>query len=108
MALNWTELLWARECPVCLKKLSKPDHGLRRAFCPNCHASIPDALGSHLDRATKSRWFVAWWRVAITLLRRNQETQEAKAISHNSISRKPVSSALPESVRRTAAGRTNP
>lgn len=68
-ALTWFDILGYPECTHCARRLPPADHGLRRAFCPLCTVDLPDAVALHLDRAMRSRWFVAWWRQAAGLLR---------------------------------------
>lgn len=62
---KWWHILNAQACPHCERALPRPDHGLRRAFCPACTASLPRVIGLHLDRAIRSDWFIAWWRLAM-------------------------------------------
>ena len=66
---NWWHILSAPYCPNCEQVNAKPDHGLRRAFCPTCTAMLPRVVMTHLDRAIRSDWFIVWWRLSSRLLR---------------------------------------
>ena len=73
--MTWWDLFSAEHCPNCFGKMKQPGHGLRRSTCEACHVTLPDALGLHLDRAMHSRWYVAWFQIAMRLLRRNEARQ---------------------------------
>jgi hypothetical protein len=90
--MTWWDLFSARDCPHCSLKIRQPGHGLRRSTCETCHATLPDALALHLDRAMHSRWYLAWWRIAMQVLRRNEAREALLATLPE---RKPPTPALP-------------
>ena len=67
--LDWFELLGQKRCTNCSTTLKPSERGPRRAFCPECTSKLPDNLSLHLDRALRSRWYVAWWRLGCQVLR---------------------------------------
>ncbi len=66
--ITWLTLLSARKCSYCESRVT-PRRGLSRAFCEAHTAELPAPIRLHLDRATRGRWFVAWWRLALRELR---------------------------------------
>lgn len=87
--MTWWDLFSAQFCPHCSARIKQPGHGLRRSTCEKCHATLPDALALHLDRAMHSRWYMQWFEVAMRILRLNQQAIEACP------QRKPPATALP-------------
>jgi hypothetical protein len=88
--VTWWDLFSAQHCPNCFLKIKQPGHGLRRSTCEKCHATLPDAIALHLDRAMHSRWYVAWWRIAMQMLRQNEALENRPA---DRTERKPASAA---------------
>lgn len=74
--MTWYDILSAPSCSYCTRALPRPDHGLRRAFCPTCTAGLPHVLMLHLDRAIRSDWYIAWWRIAMREQRREEVRRE--------------------------------
>jgi hypothetical protein len=70
--VTWFDLFSAQHCPACFLKIKQPGHGLRRSTCEKCHATLPDAIALHLDRAMRGRWYMQWFQVAMRILRRNE------------------------------------
>jgi hypothetical protein len=74
--MTWWDLFSAQHCPNCFLKIKQPGHGLRRSTCEQCHATLPDALALHLDRAMHSRWYMQWFDLAMRILRRKQALED--------------------------------
>jgi hypothetical protein len=88
--MTWWDLFSAQHCPNCFLKIKQPGKGLRRSTCEKCHATLPDSLGLHLDRAMHSRWYMKWFHIAMRILRQNQALE-------NRPTRKPPAAAIQQS-----------
>jgi hypothetical protein len=66
--VNWVQVLYAPRCSFC--GLPKRKGAWGTGFCPVCEGNLPDRVSWHLRTAFGNRWFMRWWKLAMTLRRR--------------------------------------
>ena len=59
---NWNQALWPLQCHCGRPKRRNA------SFCPTCTGILPERVRWKLDTAMHSRWYMRWWRHALSVI----------------------------------------